>query len=164
MENLESIKIHCKYDKLIPIESFVAHDKNVNHHPQEQIELLARLIKFQGVRHPIIISNLSGKCVAGHGRFLALVRLGFTEIPVAYQDFADVHQEIAFLVSDNKIQELAETNEKILNQLVLEMPEGFDLDLLAVRDLVIDNMDLGFDPNFDDGKEHKKCPNCGEAL
>lgn len=131
---MQTIKIHCKYDKLIPIEAFVPHEKNANKHPKKQIDLLARLIKFQGVRHPIIISNLSGKCVAGHGRYDALKSLDFKQIPAVYQDFEDAHQEIAFLVSDNKIQELAETDEDVLKSLALEMPDDFDLDLLGIPD------------------------------
>lgn len=161
---MQDIVIHCKYDKLVPIETFVPHEKNANKHPENQIDLLAKLIRFQGVRHPIIISNLSGKCVAGHGRLFALKKLGFQNIPVVYQDFEDVHQELAFLVSDNKIAELAETDEKMLDEIAISLPEFFDLDLLAVKDLVVEQLDVGFNPDFEAEKEHKKCPHCGEFL
>lgn len=140
MEQTSAIKIHCKYDKLIPIEAFVPHDKNANKHPAQQIELLVRLMKFQGIRHPLIISNLSGKCVAGHGRFEAFKVLGMKEVPVVYQDFDSVHQELAFLVSDNKIQEIAETDEKTLREIALEMPKEFDLNLFGIPDFKIENL------------------------
>lgn len=161
---MQDIVIHCKYDKLIPIETFIPHDKNANKHPKEQIDLLAKLIRFQGVRHPVIISKLSGKCVSGHGRFEAMKQLGFQNIPADFQDFEDVHQELAFLVSDNKIQELAETDEKMIEIISLELPEYFDLDLLAVKDLVVEQIDIGFDPEYEKEVTHKKCPKCGELL
>ena len=122
----------------MPLDQLIPHDKNANKHPKKQIEMLAKILKYQGWRHPIVVSNLSGKIVAGHGRLEAARINQWLEAPVDFQDFDDVHQEIAFLYSDNKIQELAEHDDELLKQTAIDMDfkgVGFDLDLLGIPDL-----------------------------
>lgn len=81
------MKIHCKYDELVNPKTLKNHPKNRNKHSQDQIERLAKLYDFHGIRHPVIVSKLSGYIVAGHGRKAAAVKAGIKEIPVVYQDF-----------------------------------------------------------------------------
>jgi ParB-like chromosome segregation protein Spo0J len=95
--------IHCKHDELIPVDDLVPHPQNRNFHPPDQIERLSKLIDYQGLRAPIIVSNLSKHIVKGHGTLQALKLLGWKDIPVQYQDFEDETQEYAFLQSDNAI-------------------------------------------------------------
>src|SRR5574343_611285 len=99
----KEIKIHCKYDDLLNVKKLENHPKNRNQHGQDQIERLAELYKYHGIRHPIIVSKLSGYIVAGHGRKLAAIRAGIKEMPVVYQDFENTEAEYAFLISDNAI-------------------------------------------------------------
>lgn len=63
-----SISIHCAYDDLADITTLVPNSRNPNQHPQKQIELLAKIIKNQGWRAPITVSNRSGFVVRGHGQ------------------------------------------------------------------------------------------------
>ena len=66
-----------------------------------------------------------------------------TEVPVDYQDFENEAAEYAFLVSDNKIAELAETDMAMVNADALELlPGDFDLDLLGIPDLNLNQVDL----------------------
>lgn len=130
--------INCAHQKMMPIEQLVEHPSNANRHPEKQIEMLAKIMNYQGWRHPIVVSNLSGYIVAGHGRLAAAKKLGWTECPVDTQDFEDKIQEVAFLFSDNKIAELAEHDDEMfkLEALNLQLDvNGFDLDLLGVPDL-----------------------------
>lgn len=62
------MKIKCTYSELIDLTELVPHPRNTNKHPEKQIEVLAKLIKNRGMRHPIIVSKRSGFIVAGHGR------------------------------------------------------------------------------------------------
>lgn len=50
------MKIHCKHDELIDPKSLKNHPKNRNKHGQDQIDRLAELYKYHGIRHPIIVS------------------------------------------------------------------------------------------------------------
>lgn len=138
--------IHCSYKKLVLLKDLIPHPKNTNKHPVKQIELLAKIIDFQGIRHPIIVSNFSGRIVAGHARLEAAKILGYDSFPVDYQDFENEVQEYAFLESDNRIAELAEWDrEKFeLNIDELKLDFDFDQELFGVfnSDIKIEEHDI----------------------
>lgn len=163
------IKIHCKYDKLLPIDSLKNHPKNRNKHGNDQIERLASLYKSHGVRHSIIVSNLTGYIVAGHGRKLAAIRAGIKEFPVVYQDFDSSEQEYAFLQSDNAIALWADLDIKGIGEDILDFGPDFNLDSLGIKNFVLDFSEKGFDPSDENEDEEKKskakqCPHCGGDL
>ena len=68
------MKINCSYTKLVPVEELVKHPKNPNTHTSKQIELLAKIIKSQGFRSPIVVSMRSGVIVTGHGRLESAIK------------------------------------------------------------------------------------------
>jgi len=88
---------------IVPINSIKPNPKNRNTHSPEQIDRLCELIKYSGFRSPLIISNLSGLLVVGHGRLEACKKIGLTDVPVIFQDFDSLDQEYAFMVSHNAI-------------------------------------------------------------
>jgi hypothetical protein len=53
------IKIHCAYDDLVELHRLIPNPRNPNQHPEQQIKLLAEMIKFQGWRVPITIKSLN---------------------------------------------------------------------------------------------------------
>lgn len=63
--------VHCSCDKLVSLEKICPNPQNPNKHSEQQIELLAKIIKEQGWRQPVKVSNRSGYIVSGHGRYLA---------------------------------------------------------------------------------------------
>jgi DNA modification methylase len=153
------VGVNCSYQKLVPVSQLVAHPANANKHPQRQIEMLAKIMKYQGWRHPIVVSKLSGFIVAGHGRLEAAKLNGWTEVPVDVQDFEDKIQETAFLYADNKIAELAEHDDELMKLGALELnldTNGFDLDLLGVPDLDLSTPDEARDAIEDEVPEVKK--------
>jgi ParB-like chromosome segregation protein Spo0J len=119
------MEIYCTYDKLVPLENLVPHPQNENRHPESQIELLAKIISKDGMRHPIIVSNLSGYIVIGHGRLAALKHLGVSEAPVVFQDFEDPIQELRVRTADNNIQQYSEFDQHQFNLNI----EAMDLEL-----------------------------------
>ena len=96
--------------EMLPACDLAPHPKNPNTHPDGQKNLLKRNIQKTGVRHPLILSNLSGKIVAGHMRLEIYKELGMELIPVIRQEFADEREEYAFMVADNEIQKFSETD------------------------------------------------------
>lgn len=160
------LKIKCLYDDLADPKTLKDHPKNRNKHGSDQIERLAKLYAYHGVRHPIIVSKLSGFIVAGHGRKLAAIRAGLKEMPVVYQDFDSNEAEYAFIQSDNAIASWAELDLAGINADVLNLDTDFDIDALGIKNFVKDISEKGFDPSdtLDAEKPHKTCPNCGEAL
>lgn len=114
----------------------IPHEMNANKHPEKQIKMLAKLMNYQGWRHPIIVSKLSGKIVAGHGRLESAKLNGWSECPVDMQDFDDMAQELSFLASDNIIQDLAETDEDKLIELIRSTGID-DMELFGLDEFVL---------------------------
>jgi len=110
----DGIPVYCSFDKVIKIESLKQNPRNPNKHPAEQVKLLAEIIKLNGWRAPITVSNLSGYIVKGHGRLMAAQLAGLKEVPVDYQEYANDGEEMADLLADNRISELSETDKKAL--------------------------------------------------
>lgn len=120
----DGIEVWCAYDKLVKIDELLAHPKNPNTHPQNQIKLLAQNIRYHGWRHAIVVSKLSGYIVAGHGRLEAARELGVSIVPVEYQDFATEDNELAVLVGDNRLAELSSLDTNSLQDIVEQFKEN----------------------------------------
>ena len=132
------VPIRCKYDKLVSVKLLKPNPKNRNKHPSEQIDRLAKLIKYQGVRAPIVISNQSGFIAKGHGTLMAEVQLGMKEVPVVYQDFENEDQEYAFVQSDNAIAAWADLDLSGINFDLQDLGPDLDLDLLGIKNFSLD--------------------------
>ena len=124
----------CSFTKMESVHKLTRHPKNPNKHSNKQVEMLAKIIEYQGFRHPIVVSKRSNFIVAGHCRLEAAINLGIEMVPVDEQDFASEAQENAFMIADNKIAELAESDDDFLKSLALDLPDSFDLDLLGIPD------------------------------
>lgn len=138
----EKMKFNCAYTSLVDIDTLIPNPKNPNKHPQNQIELLAKIIKTQGQRSPIVVSKRSGFIVKGHGRLLALLRLGYKQAAIDLQDYENEALEYADMVADNKIAELSESDMSQINLDVLELGPDFDTDLLGIPGFEIEPLDL----------------------
>lgn len=124
------IKIHCAYDDMVELHRLIPNPRNPNQHPEQQIKLLAEIIKFQGWRVPITVSTRSGYIVRGHGRYEAAKLLGIEKVPVDYQDYENEAEEWADLIADNRIAELAEMSDEKLKDLLKELDkQEFDISL-----------------------------------
>lgn len=133
--------IHCLYDKLVPIGDLRPHPKNRNKHPKEQVERLAKILDYQGIRYPAKVSNLSGCITSGHGRIEAAKLNGWTEFPVNFQDYDDEAQEYADVQADNAIASWAELDFSRINADVGDLGPDFDIDLLGIKNFEIDVAD-----------------------
>jgi len=156
MTTNNSINIYCAYNDLADVTTLVLNPKNPNTHPQKQIELLAKIIKNQGWRAPITVSNRSGFVVRGHGRLMAAQLLGMSQVPVDRQDYATEAEEWADLIADNRIAELSQIDDALLANLLSEINLGdIDMDLTGFTDKQIDNLLSNFniaevkEDNFD---------------
>jgi hypothetical protein len=127
-----SIPVYCAHTRLADPNSLQPNPANPNRHSAHQVQLLASIIQDQGWRNPITISNRSGLIVRGHGRLEAALLLGCPEVPVDEQDYATEAEELADLLADNRLAELAELDEGDLKRLLATIQESdpeFDLEL-----------------------------------
>lgn len=135
---MSDVKIRCAFTKMVPVSELKQHPKNRNTHSQEQVERLAHIMEYQGVRHPIIISNLSGFITAGHGRLEAAKKLGLKEYPCDFQEYQSEEAEYAFLQSDNAIASWAELDLAGINSDLGDLGPDFDIEMLGIKDFVLD--------------------------
>ena len=134
-------KVRCEYTELVEIHKLIPNPKNPNKHPQEQIERLAKIIDYQGMRSPIVVSKLSGFITKGHGRLEALKLLGWDSVPVDYQDYDTEAQEFSDMVADNALAEWSTQDFSMIN---LELPDHgpeLDIEMLGLKDFVIEPAD-----------------------
>lgn len=135
------MKVNCSYTKLVPVEELVKHPKNPNTHTPKQIELLAKIIKAQGFRQPIVVSKRSGFIIKGHGRLESAILAGLQEVPVDIQDYKSEAEEYADMIADNRIAELSQMNSDVLIDLIEELEDvDFDLDLTGFEEYDIDQL------------------------
>ena len=127
------MEVKCTFTEMVDIDLLVPNPRNANKHPDEQIKLLAKIMKHQGWRRPIVVSKRSGFVVAGHGRLMAAKLNGWAQAPVDRQDYATEADEYADMIADNKIAELAETDMAMVNLDAASFPD-LDLDLLGIPD------------------------------
>lgn len=160
------IEIKCSYTELVPVHKLIEHPKNPHIHSPEQIDRLAKLIDYQGIRHPVIVSKRSGFIVAGHGRLMALKKLNVSEVPVDYQDFQNEASEYSFIVSDNAIgkDEWAALDVSAINTEAISL--DLEIEQLGLKDFYINlNTNTEQEPqdtlDDDESSLNHECPKCG---
>lgn len=136
-----NIPVYCAFDKVVDIKEIKPNPKNPNTHPQEQIELLAKVIEKQGWRAPITVSTLSGLVVRGHGRLMAAQFLNLDSVPIDYQHYNTHDEEIADLIADNRIAELAEIDNTQLAELLADVDfSSIDIELTGYTDDIVSSL------------------------
>jgi len=161
------IAIKCAHDKIVALDDLKPNPRNPNMHSAAQIALLAKIMRGQGWRNPIVVSKRSGFVVSGHGRLLAARQLDLKSAPVDFQAFKTDADELAHLIADNRIAELAELNRSMLRDLVEELDTGaFDMDLTgfdtgSLEELMTAAPPEEFPAVDEDIPVDFKCPKCG---
>ena len=169
-QSASGIPVHCRDCEIVDVADLVLYPGNPNKHPDEQIALLAKIIRARGWRHPVIVSTFSGRVVAGHGRIQAARLLGVATVPVERQAFASESEEHEFLLSDNRLAELAERDNALLKEILESLDTGAqDLDLTGYTTEAVERLMTQFHvpdgnkPIDEDAMSDTKCecPKCG---
>ena len=168
------MNVFCKFDSMKDISSIVKHPKNKNIHPQNQIELLKKVLKKNGVRRPLIISKDSGFLVTGHGVLQALDELKEKQAPVVYQSFKSEKDEFRFLISDNEVSRHSYLDiDSFYKDVNVLFGDDFDKNDFGLIDFQQADFNVETFENEDDGdgKQEKpdktksfKCPHCEKLI
>jgi DNA modification methylase len=156
----EIMKIHCRYSDLVHISELKPHPKNRNKHPKKQIEAMAKIIRYQGWRRPVTVSNRSGFMTVGHGRVLVAALLhaqypdeGWERIPVDRQEYESEEQEYADVQADNAIALWAQLDIPAIKLDVKDFP-ALKLNLLGIEKLqTVDAHTRGEGPDATEPKD-----------
>jgi len=147
------IPVHCAHTRLADPNTLKPNPANPNRHSAHQIQLLASIIQEQGWRNPVTVSKRSGLIVRGHGRLEAALLIGCDVIPVDEQDYASDAEELADLLADNRLSELAELDEDDLRRVLKSIAgadPSFDLELTGFMEDEIRKLMDGDDDPADD--------------
>ena len=126
------IPVLCAISAVVDVAGLRPNPKNPKRHPRRQLEVYAKILA-NGWRRPIVVSRLSGLIVKGHGAYEAARDvLQVQQVPVDYQDYASEEAELADLLADNKLAELAENDESALADLLGELTGKIDLELAGI--------------------------------
>ncbi len=133
---IDGVPVYCAFSMLTPIDELIENPKNPNLHPMAQLQALAKIIRVQGWRAPITVSLRSGFITKGHGRLKAGKLLGLTAVPVDYQEYETEAAEWADMVADNKIAELATTDDQMLESVLKDLSaQAFDVELTGLSNV-----------------------------
>lgn len=127
------MKFNCAHTQLVELHKLQPNPKNPNQHPDRQIELLAKIIDYQGQRAPIVVSKRSGFITKGHGRLMAIQKLGWPKAAVDYQAYESEAQEFADLIADNKAAALAVHDDALMIETLKDLDID-DFELLGMDD------------------------------
>lgn len=138
------VPVYCAHDEVVDVTALIPNPKNPNQHPDNQIQMLGRIIRQAGWRQPITVSTRSGFIVKGHGRLAAALLEGMKEAPVDYQNYASEAEEYADLVADNRIAELSEIDNKMLADIFADIDTGeIPLELTGFTEQEVENLITG---------------------
>jgi len=147
---------------MVPIEKIIPNPKNNNIHTEEQKRYARKIFDYQGFRAPLLISNRTGKLVAGHLRLEIAREKGVKELPCMYQDFESEEQEYAHLTADNALAAQSSLDFGQINSDILELGP-FDIELLGIKDFAIEPIEK-FDSDYSDKNKEIDTENFGNDL
>ena len=131
-----------------PVTDLIPYEKNAKLHPPEQIERLAATIKRFGWDQPIVVDK-EGVIIKGHGRRLAAMHLGLTEVPVLVRSDLSKSEADAVRISDNAVfgtQFDTRTLQEELMRLMSDTELDFSVDDLGLstkdHDLLMKQIDV----------------------
>lgn len=104
------------------------YDKNAKIHDDKQVEKIANSIKEFGWSQPIVVDK-DGVVIAGHGRRLAAIKLGFDKVPVWVRDDLTPEQVRALRLADNRVA-ISDIDTSILQAELVDL----DFDLSGIFD------------------------------
>lgn len=143
------MKVNCLFDELVDVKILRVHPKNRNQHPPDQIDRLAKILKYQGWRYPIKVSKLSGYITSGHGRLLAAIKNKEKQVPVNFQEYDDADQEYADIQADSSIASWSELDLSGINVDLADLDPSFDIEMLGIKNFTIEPADKYADQDAD---------------
>ena len=153
----------------VNINDITMYENNAKEHPEWQIEQIKKSIQEFGFNDPIAIDE-KGIIIEGHGRFLALKDLGYTEIEVIRLNHLSEEQKVAYSIVHNKLTMNTDFDLETLKYEINKLQnEEFDLSLLGFENIELEEileeeevLELEEEAEEKSGGERSDliCPNC----
>lgn len=118
----------------VGIDSLKLDPRNARKHGEKNLASIVASLRAFGQRRPIVVNRINGEVEAGNGTLLAARELGWQHIAAVYVD-DDPATQTGFAIADNRTAELAEWDDAVLQDLLLDVenssPTLYDALLLA---------------------------------
>jgi DNA modification methylase len=138
-----------------PISELKLDRKNPRAHSTRQVRQIARSIERFGFVVPVL-TDARGKVIAGHGRVLAALLLGWSEVPTICLDHLSEAQARAFMIADNRLAENSTWDDRLLAEQLQgfsELELDFSLDVTGFEMGEIDLRIEGLRPDRDEQED-----------
>lgn len=124
----------------VNINDITMYENNAKEHPEWQVEQIKKSIQEFGFNDPIAIDE-KGIIIEGHGRFLALKDLGYTEIEVIRLNHLTEEQKVAYSIAHNKLTMNTDFDLETLKYEINKLQnEEFDLSLLGFENIELEEI------------------------
>lgn len=132
--------------KYIDIKNLKFNKKNPRKNDQA-IDMLVKSIKEFGFVNPVLIDK-DNQIIAGHTRVKAASKLEMQLVPTITLDQLTPEQAKAYMIADNKLNEIADWDDLLLKELLHELPPTMDVEALGFTLDEIEKMIEGFEPEI----------------
>jgi ParB-like chromosome segregation protein Spo0J len=149
----------------VNVNSLTQDPANARKHDEKNLKAIADSLKLFGQRKPLTVTPDS-IVVTGNGTLEAAKSLGWTEIAIARTPVGWSWEQIrAWALADNRTAELAEWDDKVLADQLLELDaNGWELEELGFVSLhpplESGSQDSTREINVEDWQFAHKCPKC----
>lgn len=113
------------------VAELIPYARNSRTHTDEQIDLVANLIRKFGWTTPILIDE-DGGIIAGHCRALAAQKIGIVDVPVMTARGWTEAEKRAYVIADNQSALAADWDKDLLKVEIMDLADlEFDINLLG---------------------------------
>lgn len=113
-------------------------EKNPRKNDHVVYRIAASITEF-GFTNPILIDKHK-EIIAGHTRLKAAIKLGLKEVPTIALENLTPAQAKAYMIADNKLNELAEWDKDVLKELLHELPPTINTETLGFSQEELDRL------------------------
>ena len=164
--------------RVVPVSDIRVYENNPRGVSEEAVLKMMKSLEEYGYQQPVVVDeNLV--IVTGHTRHQAILRLGWTEVPVVVTELGeDAARE--YRVVDNRVAEFSKWNDSLLQQELREVPEniaeyyfpGLDLEsqLRSVELVTSEEVEEAFEkvnapkPSRDNSVVQVLCSHCFKPI
>lgn len=125
---MENANLKIEY---VPIETLTPYEKNARKHQDFDVDVIVKSIEEFGMNDPIGVWGDKNIIVEGHGRLLALKKLGYKEVPIIRLDHLNDEQRKAYALAHNRSAELSSWDDETLFAELDALERDFDLESLG---------------------------------
>jgi DNA modification methylase len=152
--------------KNIHLSELKPHPKNPRIHPENMLKKLCTSIREFGFTSPVLVDS-DYRILAGHARCKAAEKLGIETVPAVILPLSGAAAD-AYVIADNKLNELSEWDENILADLIADIDSAnFDVELTGFDADEIDSLMSPkgcIEDDFDEEKAKKEVEEKGGAV